>query len=189
MLNTIIDYIPPSWILFLISGLALLFGFTRKNNNFFDFRKVFKEHFGIFGKNGVQIFIFFVVPLFLAVGIVKIKMIDKDIINNMNIVLSIFLSMLFAMLSILCSFSPKESGRTKNDNYNKLLKETFSTILFECVLCVFLLVLSFVELFVDDFCVSWQLFVASIIIYYLVLVVLMNIFVIIKRVKRMFDER
>ena len=105
---------------------------------------------------------FYFVPLILAVAIVKLKLIDKDIINNINIVISIFISMFFAMLSILCSFQIKKKDAESIDNtYHKLLKETFNSILFESCLCILLLSLTIIELFIDSFALNWHIFIVS----------------------------
>jgi len=53
--------------------------------------------------------VFFLIPLFLAIGIAHIRVVDANIIGNINVVLAIFISMLFAMISILCSLSLRYS--------------------------------------------------------------------------------
>ena len=190
MLEKIINAIPSSWIFFIIAAIFLFIGITSKNNNFFDVRKIFKQHFEVLNGNKFQIILFYITPLLLAMGIVKLKVIDKDIINNMNIVISIFISMFFAMLSILCSFQLNESHEESTKKlYNQLLKETFNSILFESCLCIILLSLTIVELFIDSFALNWHIFIASTIIYYLLLVIVFNIFIILKRIKKLFDNR
>ena len=197
MLEKVIKYIPPAWFLFLVPTLLWFFSAFRKNNNFFDVRNVFKQHFLIFKKNKFQIIIYYVLPILVALGIVKEKLIDKDIINNLNLVLSIFISMFFAMLSILCSLPPKEDsgsppkedGDRKRQVYNQLLKETCNTILFECIICILLLVISFITLFVGNFDFGWVTFLLSLLIYYLMIVAIMDIFIIIKRIQCLFDKR
>lgn len=180
-----IPEISLSTILFIISTIAIIFCFSIKNNNFFDVRMVFKQHFQIFENAPLQKFVFNIVPLLMAFAIVDVKSIDKDIINNLIIVLSIFISMFFAMLSILISISFKE-----NDNiYNKLLKETFNTITFEIILSLILLILSFIQLFLNDFSDRFSLKIISFLIYYLTIVVVLNTLVVVKRIKVLFDNR
>lgn len=116
--------------------------------------------------------------------IVTNEIVDKDIINNLNIVLSILISMFFALLSILCSFSPKDNGR-----YNLVLKETFNVVMIECILGVFLLIVSFVILFINQYSLSVWLFIVSILMYYLALIIFLNILLVIKRMKKLFDHR
>ncbi|MDF2686873.1 MAG: hypothetical protein K0S55_2056 [Clostridia bacterium] len=177
--------ISLSKIMFAISICALITCFTMKNNNFLDVKMIFKQHFQIFENAPLQKIIFIFVPLLMAIGIIDIQCVDKDIINNLNIVISIFMSMFFAMLSVLSGMSVKDG----NPNYNKLLKETYNTIIFEMVLCIIILMVSFVLLFMNDFTKSWFLNLISFLIYYLLLTVLLNIFIVIKRVKFLFDNR
>lgn len=186
MIYNIIKNITSPLILFCISGLFIFLNMIRKNNNFFDLRGVIKGHYNIFKGNRIQQLNFLVIPLLLSYAILQIKFIDKDIINNINIVLSIFLSMFFAILSILCSL-PKKSG--VSDDYNKLAKETFNTVMFECILCILILVISFIVLFINVFESSLSIKITSFIIYYLILVVILNIFIVIKRLKVLFDAR
>lgn len=70
-----------------------------------------------------------------------------------------------------------------------MFKETFNAVMFECILCILVLAASFTLLFINDFSGSWQLTVASGVIYYLSLVIVFNIFVIIKRLKVLFEHR
>lgn len=77
----------------------------------------------------------------------------------------------------------------KAEKYNLLLKETFNAVIFECILCILVLAASFTLLFINDFSVSRQLTLVSGIVYYLTLVIVFNIFVIIKRIKVLFDHR
>ena len=168
--------------MFWIAGIILVLNFLRKNNNFFDVKSIFVEQFKMFSDSKGQILIFYIVPLLLAIGTVRIKCIDKEMINNINIVLSIFLSMLFAMLSILHGYKGEKSS-----NYTKVLKETNNTIMFECVLCINVLILSFIELFIDNYIYSISLLIMSGLIYYLMFTIILHIFIIIKRLKNLFE--
>ncbi|EOU1921400.1 hypothetical protein DMN35_13335, partial [Clostridium perfringens] len=141
MLKNIIEIALSPQSLFIVSALLLIINSIQKNNNFFDVRDVIKSQYNLFKGNKFQVIIFFIVPFLLSLGVVQIKYINKDIINNINIVLSIFISMFFAMLSILGGMS-----KSNKEQYNILLKETFNTIIFECILCIIILIVSFIRL-------------------------------------------
>jgi len=94
--------------------------------------------------------------------------------------------MFFAMISILYSTSSKEN--VTDEKRKKLLHETINTILFECVLSIILLVISFIVLFIDDYNLSWPIVIVSLIIYYLLFVIILNVFIVIKRIKKLFDN-
>jgi hypothetical protein len=174
-----------SAVLYAICGLILVICFVQKNSNFFDVRAIFVHHSKVFKNSPLQCFTIFIMPLILALSTTLIKLINEDIVININIVLSILISMFFAMLSILCSFNRKHEDAC----YNQLLRETFNAIVFECILCILLLLISFIQLFINDFQNSIYLFIISTLIYYLVMVIILNIFVIVKRLKVLFDNK
>ncbi len=89
------------------------------------------------------------------------------------------------MLSILCAFD-KGKGNTV---YQQLLKETFNTTVFEIILCLILLFISFVILFIGNYDESIVLKCVSGIIYYLTIIAILNILVVIKRIKVLFDNQ
>lgn len=163
----------------------LLFSLMLKNSNFLDIHQIFIQHFQVFKGNPLQFFSIFLVPIFLAVGIVEVKCVDKDILSNLNIILSILIAMFFSILSILCSID-KEN---KNDKYRQLLKETFNTTVFEIIICLVLLFVSFTVLFVGSFDKSMTLEIVSGAIYYLAIVLILNILIVIKRIKVLFDNK
>lgn len=179
-----IEVITSPYLLFGIAGIVLLFNFLKRNNNFFDFKAIVIQQFAIFKNCKGQIFVFYIVPLILAIGVVKIKLVDKDIINNINIVLSIFISMLFAMLSIVNGYEKKN-----RELYAKLLDETNNTIIFEIILCIIILLLSFAVLFIDNFANSIPLLITSLILYYLMFTIILHVFIIIKRMKNLYDNK
>lgn len=175
-----------------ISATLLIIGFVVlclclcvKHSNFLDIRQIFIQHFCIFKGNPLQLIGIFFAPMLLAVGLVEVKYIDKDVLNNLNIILSILTAMFLSILSILCSFS--KDG--KNENYKQLLKETFNTTIFEIILCLLLLFISFIILFIGDFKESIALKIASSAIYYLTMITILNILVVIKRIKVLFDNQ
>ncbi len=175
-----------SAILFLIGAVILIFSFSLKMSNFLDIRKIFSDHFSVFKGNPLQLISIFIVPISFSIGIVKIRCVDAEILNNLNIVLSILIAMFFSTLSILCAFEDKNN---KNSAYKQLLKETFNATIFEAILCLLLLFISFISLFIREFEQSLYLQIISGSIYYLTIVVVLNILVILKRLKVLFEHK
>lgn len=182
-IDKIIEFILSPFFLLTLSGIILLLNFARKNNNFFDVRKVFVDQLQIFKNAKGQVFVFYGVPVLLALGVANYKLIDKDVVGNIVIVLSIIISMLFAMLSLLAGFSKDDK------HYKQVLKETFNTVIFESVLCIFALMAAFAVLFVGNIETIWVKYCISFTIYYLIFTILLNIFIVIKRVKSLFDNK
>lgn len=134
-------------ILCIIGGLVLLLSLLPKNSNFLDVRSIFAQHFNVFRGNWLQFFGIFIVPILFSIGIVQIRCVDKEILNNLNIVLSILIAMFFSVLSILSAID----GQIRRDEYQQLLTETFTTTIFEIILCLLLLLISFIVLFIGVF--------------------------------------
>ncbi|MCJ7856962.1 hypothetical protein MUJ63_11745 [Lachnospiraceae bacterium NSJ-143] len=174
-----------SIILFMVGSAILCLCLLLKHSNFLDIRRIFVQHFCIFKGNPLQLIGIFFAPILLTTGLVEIKCIDKDILSNLNIILSILTAMFLSILSILCSFNKEK----KNENYEQLLKETFNTVIFEITLCLLLLFISFIVLFIGNFKESIALKISSGIIYYLTMVTILNILVVIKRIKVLFDNQ
>lgn len=198
MFEKLLQVVPWSDILLYISLGLICCALLQKNSNFLDIRKVFADHFAIFDNSPLQKFVIFIVPFLLSISAVYTQLLTKDIVNNLNIVLSILISMFFAILSILSSFTYKSTDpktvtdvslRKKAEKYNKLLKQTFNAVIFESVLSIVVLILSFAQLFSNNFSETWKLKVISLIVYYLALVIVFNILVVIKRMKSLFETK
>lgn len=197
-MNLAIKAMSTNTILVCISIILMILALLQKNSNFLDVRSVFLSHFKVFIKSPLQCIVIFGVPALLTIVAVDKQNLSKEIVDVLNIVLSILISMFFAMLSILSALPPKNLNKNqendtvaknRNIQYNLLLIETFNSIMFECILCILVLATSVILLFFNDFSASWQLVVISTVVYYLSLVIVFNIFVIIKRIKVLFDNR
>lgn len=182
-MRKIIEFVFSPCFLFTLSAIILFSNFARKNNNFFDVRKVFVDQLKTFSDARGQIFVFYGIPVLLALGVSNYKLIDKDIVGNIVVVLSIIISMLFAMLSVLTSFNKDDK------HYKEVLKETFNTVIFEAILCIAALIVSFSVLFIGSIETGWINYSISFVIYYLIFAILLNIFIVIKRIKSLFDNK
>ena len=189
------SYLLPI-ILFSISAALIVLALIQKNSNFMDVRTIIKKHLSVFKGSPLQFIVLFVVPLFLAIASVQIKPVNENIINNINIVLAILISMLFSMLSILSAFPVKldkkkdEMARvvsTDTDKvYDRVLGETFNSLMFECIQSILVLICSCSILFFGYYEKGAFLYIISTILYYLFFVLVLNIFVIIKRMMALF---
>lgn len=117
-------------------------------------------HFKAFSACPLQCAVIFGVPLLITIAALNKQVLSTDIVDTLNIVLSILISMFFAMLSILSTLNPRSiREEQKNDSlaiskaeeYNLLLKETFNAVMFECILCILVLATSVTLLFINDF--------------------------------------
>ena len=97
-----------SFILFIIGSVVLFLCLCAKHSNFLDIRQIFIQHFCVFKGNILQLIGIFS-PILLAIGLTEIKCVDKDILSNLNIILSILTAMFLSVLSILCSFNKEKN--------------------------------------------------------------------------------
>lgn len=191
--KNIIEICVSPYGLLCISIMLLMVGrfvFKRKYLNCLD---ILKKHLECFRKsNGkysrVSIVLYYVVPFLLSLSLVQIKVLDDSIVNILTIIISILTSMLFTLLTLILDMRKRIKT---DDDYNaneadisaKLLKETYYSMMFEILVCIVILIMCFIELFSEEY-TMW----ASIVIYYLTFVLLMNLFMVLKRVFNVIDN-
>lgn len=168
--------------LLIIGVLLLVFALFQKNSNFFDIGRIVFNHVELFKGNLLQGVLVFVSPALIAISIALGKTITKDIVDSVVVVLSIFSALFFAELSVLCTLQ----NENKTDRYKQLLNETFNTVLFEILISMVVLIVAFVILFLDNYTTSVILKAFSFIIYYLTIELVLNEFILIKRIKALF---
>ena len=71
--------------------------------------------------------------------------------------------------------------------YKQLKEQTFNTVLFEIILCIWLLLISLILLFVFKYNNVIGVKVFSGIIYYFTMIILLNFFMVLKRIKVLFE--
>lgn len=182
-----IKFLLTPYGLLLIAVFMLLAGrfvFRKKYLNCFI---IIKKHLQCFknvsGKYSiVSILLYFFVPGLIGLALVQIRKLDDDIINILTIIISILTSMLFTMLTLILDMRKRViSDLTYNANEAgvsaKVLKETYYSIMFEILISIMILILCFIELFSK----SYSLY-GSLIIYYLTFVLLLNLFMVLKRI-------
>lgn len=179
-----------SIVLFCLSVLVLFVYAFRKNNNFINLRGTISNYTSIFkNKNNKylkgQLFIFFGIPCTLSIATTIIKPIDDTFLNLILLVITIFISMFFAMLSIIISFGDKQA---KN---NKLVKETCDSLIFENFICVIIILIALIYnlfpniafSFIPKNLTDYLAHTADFFIYYLLYCLLLNLFIVLKRIR------
>lgn len=134
-------------------------------------------------KHGKYVFIlFFVVPLILSLALAKISIINDNAINIITVIISILTSMFFTLLTLVLDMKTRiREDKTKSASdaaiMANILKETYYSIMFEILVCVLLLICCFLNIFSSKYSYG-----ESVLIYYMALVILMNLFMILKRI-------
>lgn len=183
----IVKYLFDPHILIFIAIVIFILGRICFHKDYLNCGEIIKGHLACFeGRNGkkslVSIFLYFGVPALIALSLVQIRVLDDDVLNLLTIIVSILTSMFFTLLTLILDMRK----RVRSDiNYkagdaaisSKLLKETYFSIMFEILVCILILILCFIELFAQEYATF-----SSFIIYYLTFVLLINLFMILKRV-------
>lgn len=192
MAKKIIEYISAPYGLLLISAILLIIGRIFFKKTYLNCFVIIQKHLECFKKPSgrysiISIILYFMVPYFISISLVQIRVIDDDVINIVTIIISILTSMLFTMLTLILDM---RKGVLSDENYDaskasisaKLLKETYYSIMFEILISVVILIMCFVEIFSKEYS-----FFSSIIIYYLTFTLLMNLFMVLKRIFNIID--
>lgn len=184
MLDNVWKFISSPMGFIIIPLLIMIISSLKKYNNYLDVRKIIREQYNIFKNNKSALVIIYFLPIIISIGIARVKTIDVEIINNVNVVLSILVAMFFSIMSIIINFKNE-----KSENYKKTLEETNNTIMFEILLSVFLLICTFIYMFIEEIENEKILLTISFIIYYLSIIVLINVFILMKRMCILYDKK
>lgn len=173
--------------------VILLMGRLLFKRRYMDCFGIIKKHLSCFRKgNGklsrMSIFMYFIVPLFLATAVLRLRNIDTDVINLLTIIVTILTTMFFTLLTLILDMRAKVKGSKEYDAGDaalslKLLKEVYYSIMFEILLSVVILIMCFVELFAKQF--YW---LCGLVIYYMSFVLLTNLFMVLKRIFKVIDR-
>lgn len=198
------------YLLILLPMFVILVSVFRKSDSFISLGAVFKNHFIMFKSCRGQGAIFYILPLFIAVGLMLLYKLSQDFCESINIITSILLSMLFAICSIigtkdyslLAKAAKLEEGTDvgktiaatgpyeDSERYfkvRKVARETFDAIVVTTFIALVLIFACLAALAIDVFSKpTLFISIASVIIYYLLGVTILNLLLIIKRMEKLF---
>lgn len=173
-------------IIIFISFILIIVMLLR--NEFIDLSKIFVNYRKVF-KDNKLILPFFILPMMLGKGLGLIYSINKDLLIQILVVLSIILSMLFAMFSIIISKDYSHCNDIKKDKVTKVVMETENVILFEVIISVILMILIIIDYAINDYIVKILYLNIAInsLLYSLLIFVFLNLLIIMKRIGRLID--
>ncbi len=184
-------------ILSITSLLLMICILFKKEEPFFNFREILKDHLCLFSNCKSQYFIFYVLPAFLGVGISLLFSANVAFFSHLGVVLSIILSVLLALLAILTGydFSKFEDDEQRN-TAEITVKQTINAILFCCIIGIVLLLIGFIVIATSGKSFEWIPFdinickiVASAFTYYLFIIELLNLLLIIKNMSKIIEAK
>lgn len=138
-------------MLVVISALLILICLLQKRETFFNLRNVIVKHLGLFKHCKCQYLTFYGLPLLFSIGLAMLYEAGEPFYSNLSVIISILISMLLAVLSILTG---KEYSSVNNKEQrvkiHRVIDETITAIIFDTVLCVFMLLYGLVMIIVND---------------------------------------
>lgn len=179
-------------LLVLISSVIMIFSLLRKEEPFFNLQDIIKAHKHLV--RGSEI-LFCIIPLCFAVGLSLLYTAGAQFYTEISVILGIFLSMLLASLSILSNydFSPVTDANQREKG-KKVVRETINAIMFDAILCVFLLLYGLIIIVLSGGDYSWIPISMNIIktavsavTYYLFVVILLNLLLIVKQMSKIIE--
>ena len=167
-------------LLVLISSVIMIFSLLRKEEPFFNLQDIIKAHKHLV--RGSEI-LFCIIPLCFAVGLSLLYTAGAQFYSEISVILGIFLSMLLASLSILSNYDfSTVTDANQREKGKKVVRETINAIMFDAILCVFLLLYGLIIIVLSGGDYSWIPISMNIIktavsavAYYLFVVILLNL--------------
>lgn len=168
-----------SYKILLPLGIVLILLYSlQDSNNFIKVGGILKDYIGIFNGSKMQIAFFFGIPLLFATSFAQLRDFEQEVLDTLYVVVTILITMFFSILTVLAGY--RSIG---DEQWKKVLNETRCSILFELVLCVFITIYSFIfQMFMNSVSGITET-IMSWILYYMIFVLILNMFVVIKRYK------
>ena len=179
-------------LLVLISSVIMIFSLLRKEEPFFNLQDIIKAHKHLV--RGSEI-LFCIIPLCFAVGLSLLYTAGAQFYTEISVILGIFLSMLLASLSILSNYDfSTVTDANQREKWKKVVRETINAIMFDAILCVFLLLYGLIIIVLSGGDYSWIPISMNIIktavsavAYYLFVVILLNLLLIVKQMSKIIE--
>ncbi len=179
-------------LLVFISLAVMILSLLRKEEPFFNLRDIIKAHKQLI--RGSEI-LFCILPMCFAVGLSLLYTAGAQFYTEISVILGIFLSMLLASLSILSNYDfSTVKDASQREKGKKVVRQTINAIMFDSLLCVFLLLygLTIIVLSSGDFSwipISMNIIkaIVSAIAYYLFSVILLNLLLIVKQMSKIIE--
>ncbi len=121
----------------------------------------------------------------MAIGISCIYIADVTMYQNIIVAVSIFVSMLLAMLSILTSKDYSKYNLEQQTKIKMVLKETNNAIVFCTFISILIIMTSLIMIALSTLESQILLRTMAMLVYYLLQVLLMNILLIVKRMSKL----
>lgn len=172
-------------VLVICAGVLMILGLLNKHNSFVDLNSVISNHLKLFKDSKKQYLIFYLYPLIMSIGVAFLYCADDVMYQNIIVVVSIFVSMLLAILSILTA---KDYSKYEGERLTRImivLKETNNAIVFCVFISILIIIISMIMLALSSVENAIINKMVSAVVFYLMQVLLLNILLIVKRMSKL----
>lgn len=190
--NVIKVLLEPQNVMWIIVIVVLSIGKFGFGLDYISVIDIIKNHLSCFKKkNGklmtIPIINYMIIPFIMGAATTVTKKIDSSSINIITIIISILTAMLFTILTIIIEMKAKIKGDSEYYSVEariskQSLIETYYTVMFEILISIVLLILCFFNCFTQQFGS-----IQSMLIYSLTYMLVINLFMIVKRIFRVID--
>lgn len=185
-IRDILKFVFSPATLFCIAAVILIAYMLHTGTNFLNIGRVFSDYKKIFSDAPKHIWIFWGVPVLLALSLVQVTLVSGTVAESFLVFLSILIAAFFSILAILVS---QQGFTDTTSQYKEVLKESSTVVLVEIVLCVFALIITLAAAILGSYIPKWLQYVISALDYYLTFVMLLNMLITIKRLKALIDNK
>lgn len=175
--------------------ILMTLNFFKKHETFFNIREIVKHHLSLFDECKYQNVVFYGFPLLFAVGLALIYEAEASFYSEISVIIGILLSMLLAILSILTGFDfSKVEDIKQKEKVQKVVAETINAIVFDTILCVFMMVYGLTIIVISSVDCSWISIDMTIVkacvsglAYYVFTVILLTLLLIVKHMSKIIE--
>ena len=182
-------------IMLVLFVILMMLNFLKKHETFFNLREIVRHHLSLFDECKYQNVVFYGFPLLFAIGLALIYEADESFYSEISVVIGILLSMLLAILSILTGFDfSTVENKTQKEKVQKVVSETINAIVFDTVLCIFMMVYVLSIIVISGVDCSWIPIDMTIVkacvsglAYYVFTVILLTLLLIVKHMSKIIE--
>lgn len=193
MAEIIENFLKPGNVMVLVVICLLIIGRFIFKIRYASVSMIINNYISCFKKKDGKIMIvpivyYFGIPFIIALIAASSRKMDDEIVNVVTIIVSILTTMLFALMTILIEMKAKVNKKPQYYNMDinilkRILMQTYYIVMFEILLSIIILILCLFNAFVKDYS-----YVQSFLIYYLVFLLLINLFMVLKRICGIIDQ-
>lgn len=181
-----------SFMIYIIAVIIILISFIKNDTfKFFNIVSIFKKYFE-FAKEQKIISLSFVVPVFIAIGTLIQNVVDDNFVDTIIVFLSILMAMFFGFITYFADYSiekhlPIDADAQMQEAFEKTISETKMLSAYEIVITFIAIIICLIHLIFFTLDCQLVIIIGSAFIYFFVLHICLNLFVILKRFSIVFN--